>query len=221
MKEQYKRGSSINLLFAFMILLWCMHCDMPQDRGSYADPQVLLITELGDIVLEIYVRDAPVTARNFLRYVDENRFREARFYRTVTPDNQPDNDIRIEVIQGGIGFIESELRLPMIVHETTNRTGIRHRDGVISMARAEVGTADSEFFICIGDQPELDYGGKRNPDGQGYAAFGRVIAGMETVRLIHQEPADVQMLIVPVRILYCTRVNIQTGSSFKQTREQR
>mgnify|MGYP001815608025 CR=1 FL=1 len=208
-------------LLAFMVLLSCMRCDMPQDRGSYADPQVLLITELGDIVLEIYVRDAPVTARNFLRYVDENRFREARFYRTVTVDNQPDNDIKIEVIQGGIGFIESELRLPMIVHETTNRTGIRHRDGVISMARAEVGTADSEFFICIGDQSELDHGGKRNPDGQGYAAFGRVIAGMETVRLIHQEPADAQMLIVPVRILYCTRVNIQTGSSFKQTRVKR
>jgi len=192
-----------------MIFFWCSSCDMPQDEGSYADPQVLLMTELGDIIVEIYVRRAPVTARNFLRYVDENRLSDARFYRVVTSDNQPDNDIKIEVIQGGIGFIESELRLPMILHETTKRTGIRHRDGVLSMARAEPGTADSEFFICIGDQPELDYGGKRNPDGQGYAAFGRVIAGMETVRLIQQEPADAQMLAKPVRILLITRVNIR------------
>lgn len=201
-----------------MILFWCSRCDTPQEEISYADPQVLLITELGDIVIEIYVRDAPVTARNFLRYVDENRYQDAQFYRVVTSDNQLDNNIKIEVIQGGIGFTESELRLPMIMHETTNRTGIRHRDGVISMARAEPGTADSEFFICIGDQPELDYGGKRNPDKQGYAAFGRVIAGMEIVRLIQQEPADVQMLTKPVRILFITRVNIREYPSGTGTR---
>lgn len=197
------------VLILTLIIVCCLGCDIPQEERPYANPQVLLSTELGDIVVEVYVREAPVTARNFLRYVDENRFRDAHFYRVVTLDNQPDNDIKIEVIQGGIGFVESESRIPPIMHETTRETGIRHHDGVLSMARAEPGTADSEFFICVGDQPELDYGGKRNPDGQGFAAFGRVIRGMETVRKIQDQPAVAQMLTAPVRILHIARTNIR------------
>jgi peptidyl-prolyl cis-trans isomerase A (cyclophilin A) len=175
----------------------------------YANPHVLLATEFGDIIVEIYVREAPITARNFLRYVDEYRYEHAYFYRVVTSDNQPGNEIKIEVIQGGIGFVDSELRLPAIEHETTQESGIRHQDGVISMARAEPGTADSEFFVCIENQPELDYGGKRNPDGQGFAAFGRVIVGMETVRKIQTQPAIDQILTTPVRILDVRRVKIR------------
>lgn len=170
------------------------------------NPRVLMSTELGDIIIEVYVDKAPLTASNFLRYVDENRFKIASFYRVVRLDNQPDNDIKIEVIQGGIGFVESDLRLPAIGHETTEKTGIVHTDGIISMARREPGTASSEFFICIGDQPELDFGGKRNPDGQGFAAFGRVIQGMDVVRTIQQQPADKQMLISPIRIVEISRV---------------
>ncbi len=194
-----------------LALLAVLHvrCDVPRRERSYENPHVLLVTELGDIIVEIYVRKAPVTARNFLRYVDENRFEHAHFYRVVTPDNQPGNEVKIEVIQGGIGFVESDMRLPAIEHETTQKSGIRHQDGVISMARAEPGTADSEFFVCIGDQPELDYEGKRNPDGQGFAAFGRVIVGMETVRRIQTQPAIDQMLTRLVRILETRRVNIR------------
>jgi peptidyl-prolyl cis-trans isomerase A (cyclophilin A) len=168
----------------------------------------MLSTELGDIIIEVYTHKAPITARNFLRYVDENRFKEANFYRVVTMNNQPNNDIKIEVIQGGIGFIESDVRLPPIIHETTDRTGIRHTDGVISMARAEPGTASSEFFICIGDQPELDFGGKRNPDGQGFAAFGQVVQGMEVVKKIHTQPAHEQMLVSPVKITTVRRIKM-------------
>lgn len=164
-----------------------------------ADKTYLLIsTELGDIKVEIYTDKAPVTAANFLEYVDKNSFRSSKFYRVVRDDNQPDNEVKIDVIQGGL-YSEEKMFTP-IEHETTDRTGIRHLDGVISMARNEPGSATSEFFICIGDQPELDYGGKRNPDGQGFAAFGKVVDGMDVVRKIHQQPADGQMLAPEIRI---------------------
>jgi peptidyl-prolyl cis-trans isomerase A (cyclophilin A) len=166
----------------------------------------LIQTDIGDITVEIYPEKAPLTADNFLRYVDEERFTSASFYRVVRLDNQPDNEVIIEVIQGGIGFAESDMRLPPIEHETTDKTGILHTDGVISMARAAPGTASSEFFICVGDQPELDFGGGRNPDGQGFAAFGRVVTGMEVVHAIHNEPATAQILVVPIRILGVRRM---------------
>lgn len=170
------------------------------------NPHVLIKTELGEIQVEIYIKEAPVTAANFLRYVDNDLFDGATFYRVVTMDNQPDNDVKIEVIQGGLGFEESDGRLPPIEHETTEKTGILHKDGVISMARNEPGSASSEIFICINDQPELDFGGKRNPDGQGFAAFGRIIAGMDVVRKIQQQPSEGQMLNPAIKIFSVSRI---------------
>jgi peptidyl-prolyl cis-trans isomerase A (cyclophilin A) len=175
-------------------------------QAGSANPTVLIRTDLGDIVVEVYADRAPITAKNFLRYVDENRFRIASFYRVVTPENQPDKPVKIEVVQGGIGFVESDLRLDPIVHETTDKTGIRHKDGTVSMARREPGTASSEFFICVGDQPELDFGSKRNPDGQGYAAFGQVVRGMDVVRRIQRLPEVDQMLKNPVKITDLARI---------------
>ncbi|MDZ7332444.1 MAG: peptidylprolyl isomerase [candidate division KSB1 bacterium] len=157
-------------------------------------PRVTFQTSLGDFEVVLYAKAAPITTANFLRYVDENRFEGASFYRTVRLDNQPNNAIKIEVIQGGLKDDDHPLSLPPIPHETTAMTGIVHQDGVISMARNEPGTATSEFFICIGDQPALDFGGRRNPDGQGFAAFGRVIKGMDVVRAIHRQPAEGQWL---------------------------
>ncbi len=166
-------------------------------------PQVEMKTPYGNILIEIYEDKAPITAGNFLRYVDEGRFKDAVFYRVVTPDNQPDNDIKIEVIQGGLFEDDHTDALPPIRHETTKETGIKHLDGTISMARNEPGSASSEFFICIGDQPELDFGGKRNADGQGFAAFGRVVKGMDVVRKIQGLPEKDQMLIekIPIKIV--------------------
>ncbi|RLD72240.1 MAG: peptidylprolyl isomerase [Bacteroidetes bacterium] len=164
-------------------------------------PQVLIKTEKREIVVELYPDKAPVTVANFLRYVKEGRFKGATFYRTVTMDNQPDNNIKIEVIQGGLYDDNHPQALPPIKHETTKQTGILHKDGVISMARNKPGTATGEFFICIGDQPSLDYGGKRNPDGQGFAAFGKVIKGMDVVHKIQQSPADGQWLKPRIKIL--------------------
>lgn len=166
-------------------------------------------TELGEITIEIYLDKAPITALNFLKYVDDGLFKNSNFYRVVRDDNQPDNDITINVIQGGL-FSEEEM-LPPIGHETTVITGIKHKDGVISMARNEPGSATSEFFICVGDQPELDFGGKRNPDGQGFATFGKVVKGMDVVRKIHQKPVDGQMLEPEVVIRDITRLARKTS----------
>tara|TARA_B100000678_G_C18193213_1_gene496301 strand:+ start:922 stop:1440 length:519 start_codon:yes stop_codon:yes gene_type:complete len=157
-------------------------------------------TELGPIQLELYPDRAPITVSNFLRYVDENRYEDFHFYRVVHMENQPDNDVKIEVIQGGLGFDKHPMELPTIVHETTDKTGIRHLNGTLSMARLEPGTASSEIFICINDQPELDFGGKRNPDGQGFAAFGKVISGMDVVRKIQLLPETNQILDKVVKV---------------------
>jgi len=166
--------------------------------------KIILRTELGDIHVTIDLRRAPVTASNFLRYIDAGLFDSTCFYRVVRTDNQPDNKIVIEVIQGGC-YEEEGRDFPPIVHETTVMTGIRHRNGTISMARAEPGSATSEFFICVGDQPELDYGGRRNPDLQGFAAFGRVTKGLDVVKRIHSLRAPGQYLDRPVTILEIIR----------------
>ena len=122
-------------------------------------------------------------------------------------DNQPHNNIKIEVIQGGLDNCTSTQPMPPIAHEPTNTTGVYHLDGTLSMARNEPGTASSEFFICIGDQPELDYGGRRHEDGQGFAAFGRVVKGMDVVRKIQSLPNTNQMLDQVVRINQVTIIN--------------
>ena len=157
-------------------------------------------TELGSIQMVLYPDRAPITVSNFLRYVDENRYKDFHFYRVVHMENQPDNDVKIEVIQGGLGFDKHPMELPTILHETTDKTGIRHLNGTLSMARLEPGTASSEIFICINDQPELDYSGKRNPDGQGFAAFGKVISGMDVIRKIQLLPETKQMLDKVVKV---------------------
>lgn len=166
--------------------------------------KIIIKTELGDIHVKIDLKRAPVTSSNFLRYIDAGLFDSACFYRVVRTDNQPDNIVLIEVIQGG-RYEEEDRGFPPIVHETTSMTGIRHRHGTISMARVEPGTATSEFFVCVGHQPELDYGGRRNPDLQGFAAFGRVTKGMDVVKMIHSINSPGQYLEKPVAILKIIR----------------
>ncbi len=184
----------MKLLLILLTLFIVLSCSDP-------DPVILIKTELGDITVELFVKEAPVTSSNFLKYVEENRYEGAVFYRTVRMDNQPDDSIKIEVIQGGLYQDDHPAMLAPVEHETTAKTGILHKDGVISMARWEPGTATSEFFICVGDQPSLDFGGRRNPDGQGFAAFGRVIEGMDVVREIHRQPSEGQYLNPQIRIL--------------------
>lgn len=176
--------------------------------------EVVLETEVGDIRIALDRERAPLSSANFLRYVDAGRYDGATFYRTVRDDNDRGTP-KIEVIQGGLGDAESSF--PPIAHEDTAQTGILHTDGVISMARGEVGTASSEFFICIGDQPGLDKGQARNADMQGFAAFGRVVEGMDVVQEIHGRPSNApgdsayvagQIIEQPVRIVRARRVGL-------------
>lgn len=163
-------------------------------------PRVMIKTALGEFVAEVDTVRAPLTANNFLDHVNRGTYDGAVFYRVVRLDNQPNNDVKIEVIQGGLKDDEKIDRISPIEHETTEFSGILHKDGTLSMARYTPGTASTEFFICIGDQPELDFGGRRNPDGQGFAAFGKVVSGMEVVRNIQRLKDEDQMLIDPVKI---------------------
>jgi peptidyl-prolyl cis-trans isomerase A (cyclophilin A) len=167
--------------------------------------RVLIQTEVGDIEVELNAAKAPTSVANFLRYVDGGFYDGGRFHRTVTPTNQPDNKVKIEVIQAGINPDKSRDEFKPIKLERTKDTGLSHTDGAISMARDGPDTATLDFFICVGDQKELDFGGKRNPDGQGFAAFGRVAKGMDVVRKIQQSPADGQTLKPPVKILKVSR----------------
>lgn len=167
--------------------------------------RVRMETQLGVIEVDVDAARAPLTAANFLKYADGGYYDGGAFHRTVKPDNQPATKIRIEVVQAGINPDKRGEELPPVPLERTSATGLKHLDGVISMARSGPDSATSDFFICIGDQPSLDYGGMRNPDGQGFAAFGRVVEGMDVVRRIQQAPATGQSLRPPVRILTLRR----------------
>ncbi len=175
--------------------------------GHIGDGQVhvRIESERGVIEVAIETLRAPVTAANFLRYVGDGCYDSGQFHRTVTMDNQPDNAVRIEVIQAGINPDRAAALREPIPLERTSSTGLAHRDGTISMARSMPDSAVADFFICIGDQPSLDFGGARNPDGQGFAAFGQVIRGMDIVRAIQTAPAEGQKLTPPVRILRAQR----------------
>ncbi len=189
-------------------------CGSPESEtpsGGDATVRLSMETEQGTMVLELYPERAPVTVANFLRYVDEGRFTDGRFHRVVTLDNDRGAP-KIEVIQAGLA--PDGEPFPPVEHESTEQTGLTHVAGAVSMARLEVGTASSEFFICIADAPGLDHGQLRNPDGQGFAVFGRVVEGMDVARAIHQLPADApsedeytkgQILTTPVRILEVRR----------------
>lgn len=174
-------------------------------HAQAARVSVVIETSLGRIEAELDSARAPVSVANFLRYVDARAYEGGRFHRTVRMDNQPDNAVKIEVIQAGPAPEKARSGFPPIALERTSVTGLHHVDGTISMARGGPDTATSDFFICIGPQPELDFGGKRNADGQGFAAFGRVTRGMDVVRRIQAGTADAQRLNPPVAITRITR----------------
>jgi len=175
-------------------------------QSDIGTPHVVVQTELGDIEIEVDSARAPGTAANFLKYVDLKHYDGGTFHRTVKMNNQPDNQVKIEVIQAGVNPDRSKDGFPPIALERTNKTGLLHKDGAVSMARGGADSATSGFFICINDQPSLDFGGQRNADGQGFAAFGRVVRGMDVVRKIQQAPnTDAQRLTPPIKIIAVAR----------------
>lgn len=170
-------------------------------------PRVLIQTTAGELEVELEAKAAPKTVENFLRYVHEGWYADGSFFRTVRMDNQPNDAVKIQVVQAQANPAKEKELLPPILLERTKDTGLQHLDGTISMARSEADSGRDHFFICIGDQPELDFGGKRNPDGQGFAAFGRVVKGMEVVRKIHESAADGQQLKPAIAIQRAVRLN--------------
>ena len=199
-----KRRALITVVALLLIPRLFAGAASAQPRGTL--PHVVVQTELGDIEIEVDTTRAPGTAANFLRYVDARHFDGGTFHRTVKMDNQPDNQIKIEVIQAGVNPDKAKEGFPPIALERTNKTGMLHKDGAVSMARGGPDSATSGFFICIHDQPSLDSGGMRNADGQGFAAFGRVVRGMDVVRKIQQAPnTEAQKLTPPITILAVKR----------------
>jgi peptidyl-prolyl cis-trans isomerase A (cyclophilin A) len=169
---------------------------------KFTHPHIVMETALGDIELELYENKAPKTVQAFLSFVDSDYYRNSSFYRVLNDENQPSNAPKSELIQGGIWKSDykksqSAQRIP---HESTNITGVHHTNGTISLARLEPGSGGTEFFICVGDQPGFDYGGENNPDKQGYAAFGKVVSGMDIVRRIYNQREDDQQFDPPVVI---------------------
>jgi peptidyl-prolyl cis-trans isomerase A (cyclophilin A) len=176
--------------------------------------QVRVQTSLGDIVLELDPARAPNTTANFLKYVDAGHYDGGTFHRTVKMDNQPESPVKIEVIQAGVNADKAKAGFPAIALERTTATGLKHVNGAVSMARGTPDSATSGWFICINDQPSLDFGGARNPDGQGFAAFGKVVSGMDVVRRIQQAPSsadrttntEAQKLTPPITVVKVARV---------------
>lgn len=165
---------------------------------------VVIETSIGAIEVEVDPVHAPITTANFLRYVDARMYDGGRFHRAVRLDNQVRKDVRIEVIQGGRNpeRAKTEKSFPPIPLERTSVTTLTHVDGAISMARGGADSAVSDFFLCVGPQPTLDFGGARNGDGQGFAAFGRVVKGMDIVRRIQSgKTNDREQLLAPVAIV--------------------
>jgi peptidyl-prolyl cis-trans isomerase A (cyclophilin A) len=190
---------------ALIFVLAALSLNSGRAKDAVKPVVVVIRTELGDIEVELDATKAPATVANFLRYVDARHYDDGRFHRAVKPDNQPDNKVKIEVVQAGINPVKAKDEFAPIKLERTRDTGLNHKDGTISMARDGPDTATSDFFVCIGDQPELDFGGKRNPDGQGFAAFGKVVKGMDVVKKIQVAPADGQTLTPAVKIVKVTR----------------
>jgi peptidyl-prolyl cis-trans isomerase A (cyclophilin A) len=168
----------------------CLAIAVASLAGAAPQTVVVLETEVGVIAIEVDVERAPITSANFLRYIDAGLYAGGEFHRAVRPDNEVRADAPIQVVQARIDQARKDEGYGPIALERTRQTGLTHLDGTVSMARDVTptapgpDTATSGIFICIGDQPVLDFAGKRSPDGQGFAAFGRVVTGMDVVKKI-------------------------------------
>ena len=202
-------------LFAKIITLLCIgtasaFAASPNDGRKF----VTLHTTSGDIVVELDTQHAPLTSKNFLDHVTAKDYDSGNFYRTVTPANETNTLAPIQVVQGGTAGDSTPNPLPFspILLETTATTHLHHLNGTISMARVagpansldQVNSATTAFFICVGDQPNLDFGAKRATDGYGFAAFGKVVSGMDVVKAIQQAPNTNQFIDQPVAITSAT-----------------
>jgi len=196
---------------ALAALLIASAPQVPAPNAAGVRTLVAFETEKGTIEIEVDETHAPLTAANFLKYVDGKFFDGGTINRAVRPDNTVRHDVEIQVIQFQIDPARRREQFPPVPLERTSVTGLKHVDGAVSMARNGPDTATASFSIAIGDQPEMDFAGKRNPDGQGFAAFGRVVRGMDVVKAIQAAPTGqrgpyaTETLDPPIKILKASR----------------
>lgn len=201
-----RRATFVIMAAPFMVTLLAARQTAP--ALHYGEVPVRIATSFGNIDIAVDVEHAPITSNNFLRYVDAKKYDTATFYRLTRPDTYvptPPNRPMMNIIQGGLEHSTPKVDpFPPIPLERTSVTGLKHVAGTVSMARGGPDTATSEFFILLDDQPSLDFGGKRFDDGQGAAAFGRVVAGLDVVRTIQQQGPmqenNKQYLVTPIPI---------------------
>ncbi|MEO9210837.1 MAG: peptidylprolyl isomerase [Ginsengibacter sp.] len=183
-------------------------CIVSCDTTHYNDPTIKIESSYGDIYVELYPKKAPKTVAGFLKFVDAGYFKNTSFYRVLKKEDQPSNAFKTQLIQGGLWQVnyKKQISIPGIEHESTQQTGLSHTNGVISLARDTLGSASTEFFICIGDDHVYDYGGEASNDGQGFAAFGMVVKGMAIVREINKRPDFDTEFKPPIEIYNIKRV---------------
>jgi peptidyl-prolyl cis-trans isomerase A (cyclophilin A) len=194
-----------------LVLMVALARPAAAEQAAAQSAVVIFETEKGSIEIEVDAQHAPMTSANFLRYVDGGFYDGGTINRAVRPDNSVRHDVEIQVIQFQIDRNRRREEFPPIALERTSVTGLKHLDGAVSMARNGPDSATASFSIVIGDQPEMDFGGKRNPDGQGFAVFGRVVRGMDVVKAIQSSPTGqsgpyrTESLDPPIKVLKARR----------------
>jgi peptidyl-prolyl cis-trans isomerase A (cyclophilin A) len=201
-------ASSHRVRFAVTAKTWLaagiMFLAPPLARSLAAQdlPRVMIQTELGSMEVEVDTIRTPDVAGNFLNYVDHGAYRGGHFHRTVRAERQRGGKAEIQGIQGGLKASRSK-DAPSIALEDKKDTGLSLGDKVPSLRGGRPDAATADFFIRVGDQPEV---GRLDPAGGGFTPFGRVVRGREVVRLIQTARADQQRLTPPIAITNITRV---------------
>ncbi|MEP7237148.1 MAG: peptidylprolyl isomerase [Ferruginibacter sp.] len=177
------------------------------NQAAYKNPHIVINTQLGDIEVELLPDQAPKTVTAFLSYIDSGFYNKTSFYRVLKSEDGP-AITNTGIIQGGMWQTNPTKKATIagIEHETTKQSGLTHQSGTISLARLAPGSANTEFFICIGDKSPLDFGRRGTEDGQGYAAFGKVFSGMSIVRKIQGQKSHGDKFDEAIEIIKITRL---------------
>ena len=187
--------------------IFCAMLFMACHQTEYKNPHIVINTQLGNIEVELFPDQAPKTVAAFLSYIDSGFYNKTSFYRVLKTEELPTVN-NTGIIQGGMWQTNpgKKITIPGIEHETTKQSGLTHQSGSISLARTTPGTANTEFFICIGDQSPLDFGRRGTEDGQGFAAFGKVFEGMDIVRKIQAQKSHGDKFDAKIEINKITRL---------------
>ena len=187
-----------NIIYLLLLTFCCYSCK----QYAANDPHIKIETVQGDIIVQLFPDKAPKTVEAFLKYVEAGYYQESNFYRVIKNENVP-AEYNTGLVQGGIFHSNPSLhqQLKGTEHESPKVTGLSHTSGTISMARTTPGSATTEFFICIGDQQQFDSSNRSGTDGLGYAAFGKVVEGMDVLSKIQNKKSNGESFIDKIRII--------------------